>query len=1445
MDCEHVGFFVVLMLIGLLVAPPMQVAVAQEALILDDILAEQEKYRRQVRLITEEIRRFETTLPSGFSAATLGDANPDYQRYRRELELRYSQLSKAEANLRGSVVRELVLETRGMDEPARKAYLDRRAAQSASTYRRRLEGMEGSIATGLRAADGDLERATVIGESEALLRTARLEAEMTSAALRRATGQPDTVRMAGLLNDASLTRTEVVGEFVDPHEKEAREWVATFERDQAINEYSKLARSGVMIDADTGRQITGVERLELAERSERVLVDKLNDRALKPNRYDILRYFATVDSRGTEATRIEHNIEESPEYRALDYLDIGSESSMPDFFRAMSVSVRKQQAGVNEWRTEFVPDNKFETGAGTAHIIAGNAGEMSLDAVDRRIGRYHREADAAVDAFSAAAATPDPADLSPEHHRLLKAYGYITGEPGDERYEVPTGGPSLSGLKQELNLPGAQLLDVISGKNISIIVASAAMPSAASSATGRLLQGIDVASEAAVATGMMATDIAVGIATDAAFEIYEKGDIDMDKFLIESVLVGSATDIAGSSLRRFSGGLAGELRDPAKRLAAEKWVAETLGMTSESALQSYFESAATGSDMTYEGFLSNMLNTAISKTTAATIDTAGTPDWIRQRMRANPEAVASLRNRDETARQELEAAKKKLAAVVGDLPEATVMVDPETNATEIDLALTGLDRGQVANRLTHALESGQITWKDLKAIYASQPEIRPIMAEVKKRRDDIFAGMVEEAKTLANKDLKAEYAYRKAQLEKQFADDPKALGDALVENERWYVEEEERIRAELFTPGSSDLTSDVDRSTKSEYVRKYLKALYDRRTGQYEAPATSAQAWDYNEYIDVFKDMKRLRPLTNDLADMPAGAGYEDLTHSEAVEANAMAAAMMHMTEAQRRVYRDNILEQAKSQAEREKIETQFRVAKQLVAEGDGALRAEMKRLVAENSALAGTDDLAIRAQDNLYGRRTEEIREKMVEFEMLDRQLKEAPEGSPEAAELKRKRDELAAEIERDWGVALREGIETYATFTSLEVVVNDMQSGDTKPEEFFKDLNYNKKNLSEWGQPMRDDHLRNMGNDQLMMMVHHMNSYNEGHESVIDAARAMSKYALRQALAMKLDGADPKTDPFKTFYRTALEMTQARKDPVALRKFLEKLGGGDADVGLRFFAEMIENNVAQAKGLFNPNLLRDKEGLDPAAEELREARARTVRRSELEREMERIKALEGPAAAAAVAAERADTAAVEIARLKAERERRKHLASNYRKEDWDKARELEARKAAIERRMHVLAEIEGLIPPGGELDVRDLFGNPMSDELKSLLEERKDVEKELAELRRAYVESDEHNEPDPELDRLDKQIEEQEDLLATLEDKEKEFDEAASEEETLLTEISLEDILGGGDEAAGSVVVLRAALEGSEAAIEITLPAEPAEEGSPEPKDADEERTDEETSQ
>lgn len=1392
--------------------------------VLQRVYSEQDKARQIMRSQLEFNRILDTQAPSGFVAAILGDSNPDHRRHHLKLALYSKQLAKAESRYRQSLSAQYIAATRGLNKEDTGRYLVEQRRLANQLYTKRQKELGEQLAFRLNNLKGKDARAKALAAVQGMLTTARLDQEMAEAAVRRHQGGDDGSRMATLKRQATTMKVTLQPtDIADPTLREAETFVRREVRDSAVDEYRRLARGGMLLNNKTRRPEEGTARRHMAEDAERALAAGFDKKALRSSRYDILRFMAKKDDRLAKAKEIKQAIAETPEYKALDYLSPSLGKNNAEYYRALALSVRQQEVGVDKWRTDFVPKSKFSAGAAAGHRIAGTAGDMSLDKVDKRISRYHREANAVVKAFEAAAdleskaargkiARADPALLSEAQRRLLTAHGYITGKGRQQRFTVPTGQQNLSGLKKDLNLPGSHLLDMISAKSVTQMVVSTAVPQMAAGRIGTMLQGLNVGNKA-VAAGVGTADLLVGIGVDAGFELAEKGKVDLSRMAIDATLLRAGLGSAG----RVTGGMASavtkRLKNPVFRKNAEAFVKDAIGLPSEAALQSYYQSAVQGTGVDYETFLSNLMNGAMSRRISGAIDrsNAKLPEFVRKEVADGTAAGKEMVNRHAEIQKRQARANKRLGNILGD--QITAPKTTDDSGAAIKAPPGALTREQMANRIGHALESGQISWPELKMLYADKPELGPVLQAVNKRRGDYFESLVKPAQELARKDLATEYRLRKERLEKNLAGDPQ-LKTALKNNDAWRDNELKLINTDPRAPGSDNITSDVDRSVASERVRKYLKGLYRKDVGNNKVPATSAQSYDVNEYIDVFPTINKLKHMQKELAGLPADGDFKGLDHSQAVEAQGLATAMLHMSPAQRKKYQDNVLKAAPDRKAKDLIRKQMKMAETSLARADGEMRTEINRLKAENPNLArNPSDLALRARDNLYGKRTEAIREKSTRMELLEARIAKMDKNSPEAQKLDQQRKKLAGEIHRDWGFTLREGIETYSSFTGLDAVVNDGQIPKISMRKLINDKNYTREGLAGKGRELSDAQLKNFMNDQVMMMTHHMNGFHEGHEGGSDAGSAMGKYAERAVLALKLMGKDLSKEPYKSLSEASEKMVAVRKDPAALQEVMAEIGrkfGGKADVdaGLLAVADMVQKAIPEAAGLWDPKLLRRKTTKSKDVENMRRIRSELANRRGLLENEKRLLETHGPASAAAANNRKQFALKTERETLEAEQKRRKHLGSSYRQKDWKKAEILEAERDVLTRRLTRMEMLNA--PHSATKEVRDKLGA---------------VNRQLNFLGKAYRNDGGKGvyEPDEEDTRIENRIASIKKEEAARESAAKEFAAQQSSEEKSITEKPPFDedrvykVTELARETVGKAGVIRIGLDGASAEIRI----------------------------
>jgi hypothetical protein len=1215
-------------------------------------------------------------------------------------------LQTAVARYRQAVTAELLLEAADLHGDARAEFLRRQQQEARARYDKLRQDAKAYLINRLPAAGSDAERTKIQASVEDTLHQARARLEMASEALRRTyTVNTTQVRLKELLDRISSNYVEepLRPSYGISHgniqgapeaERRAEHWLRLRQREADVSEYVRLARGGIVLDPETGAVIQGTERQRIARNAEQQLVEALKRANLNEGVLANLMGFA--DTRGNLAAERDADIKASDEYRALDFIRSSLEGAgAQEVLRALALAVRHEQTRINDWRAKRIPEGGeggitgwlYENFVAKQKVGLGRASEIgdwgltkdSLEEIDRRIAIFQRDADAVVEAFSAAARTPNPRDLlqtetGRRHHRLLERYGYIAkGKDGAQRYEIPTDARVSARLARDLRLPGGSWLDIISGANVIKLVLLAAAPELAAARLGVLLEGLELGA-GTVRIGTLAADALAGTALDAGIQRYVEGQtVEADKLAIESLFLAPVIQGVSRLAGEASSAVAALLKDRTRREAAEKFLTQTLGLASETALQSYWQAQLQGK-LTYEDFLSNLINGAISR---------GARGALEGTYNARSRAVDSIRGYRGGRVTLPEAVGQILRGDEGRAARAEILSRAEESQQRFDEAVRNL-KNVIGDDMSHpdapvklvtALENGQYSWADLKMLYRNDPDkLRPLMAAANEARARFSETIVAKARIRAREQIHREYRERVQKLTDALKETDQ-LRPALEQAAAWRDQQLELLQRDPFAPGSKDLTSDIDRSAASPYFRNALKRLTDEAFTEdgRRLPPTSARAYDLNEYIDVFPVIKRTKQIDLTRETAP---GFGALTHYQAVEAGSLSAAMLHMTPAERARFKDNAL-RAADPANRRTLEVQFDYAEQSLRRGDQELQAEVDRLVRQGADRSSADAV-VRARDNLYGERTQRLGDLEAQLGRLD----------PNSAEAKR----LAAEIEREWSYTLREGIETYSTFAGLEAIVIQGQLKDRSIRNLIDAPAFNAQALN-----LRPEQARAILNDQVLMIVEHIHAFNRGHESTLDAASALGKYAERAVLALKLTGVDVSTGPVAELSRISDLLVQARKDPAKLQEQIAKYGNGDADQGLINLSTLLQRALPGLDGLFDPKLLHtaatDGAGAragETAGRTLAQVRAQLALQREREQERERARAHYGSGQVARTVADRIGRMEQELASLRAQKARDDRLRATYRRDDWTRAESLESERASLVRQRDLLPNRE-----------------------------------------------------------------------------------------------------------------------------------------------------------
>lgn len=1311
----------------------------------DTRLSDQDQLR--LLLQTEFVAR--TKAPNGWTDVFLGDSNPDLRRFNRTMAQHSQNTAKAESAYRQALTAQIIANTRGLPRDQARAYITKMAHETFLARQRGHQNVRETLRYKLSNAKTDAEKAKARAFAESILRTRALEDEVYQSALRRHDGQGDAARMRELLRRIANRKTTLrPSDIANSDERAREEFLRRSQTELEVAEYRRLARSGTFLSEQNGQPVSGQSRLAMARDAEQVLVNRLNAKALRPSRYDILAFTLSKDERAIRAETLAKEIKETPEYVALDMLSPADFGNQGMRYLAVASALRQQQQGVADWRAKFVKGtdtgiaavdgftSMLQTGAADYSRIWDNAGDMSLSKVDARISRYNAHVDQLIPAITEAgklqlearrAGKPlDLSKLSARSRELLIKAQMLQGKPGQQRLVLNDKTRVFGGLNEGLNLPGDHFLNSVSGLNMLEMAATTYIPAAGSGKVAKMLEGLKV-SRTGVQAARFGTDLGVGMILTGATDYAKTGKVDPSKIAIESSLLQLGLGSAGSVTNGAARAMASHLtKNPTARAATEKALRTAMGLPSEAMLQSVYQAKLQGSDVSYEMFLANLMNAGMSRGVSHSIESpflSHLPKSLRRK----------VVDANDVVQRSKDVAEARLKEVLGDQVTGKAAEDGGIRTRE------GTPEDTLRKTMDEALSSGKITWGELTMLYGDNPGLKPVLQAVNNHRAEYFQKLVEPAQNAARRELTGEFTWRSNQIKKLYANDPTKLKAEEARLQREYDAELKLINTAPKAPGSDNLTSDVDRSIASERVRRQLKQMYRNDRGGYEIPASSAQSYDVNEYINVFPDIRKTMGQAKELANIQVKEGdYNGLTQDQAIEAQGMATAMLHMNAAQRDQYRRNVRSSAGDRALADK---QLAAAGKSLLRADREMQAEMQAVARDNPNLkANPADLAVRARDNLYGRRTEAIRKDNLKLMHLEHDIqalkdKKVPEDAPERVKLEEARKALQAKIHRDWGFALREGIETYASFSGLDSIVSDGQMKKIPIRELINNKKYYRVKPGEKQEnppegviekELSDRQVQAFLDDQINMMTHHVNGLHKGGEDVVGAASALGKYGERAVLGLKLQGKDLTKPPYLAFSRWSEAMVKNRKDPEKLKETLREIssafgGNGNEKHGLLQFVKMAEASLPGAKGVWDAKAM----GLKPAQTAanqpptMQQLKTQLANRRRMLEEEEELRLRYGPASARKSNETKRLALKEELTRLEAKKARRAAFGKKYLREDWDKAESLEAKERSLQERLAQL----------GKLSKNDKAAVPIINELR-------ETRKQLEGLRNKYKE-------------------------------------------------------------------------------------------------------------
>ena len=1205
------------------------------------------------------------------------------------------QLAATQNTFKQAVAAEVVSVVAGLPENAQAAEV----VNLRNAANQRLVTLEGNatvrLKDGLTAATTEEQRVHVYASMESALVKARAEVAVLDETVRRisplqtaaSADRADNASRVALERLLSGIQTTFVEEPRRPDwnivngvrptalDREIEEWLRTRKLEADLQQYMWLADNGVFVNLSTGEVITGELRDRLAKNAKLQLVEALQAKGYTAGAVRTL--FGWGDSRLDLAAHIEAGVRSNNWYSALTFIRPSMSGASPrEAFLAFAHVLRQAADDVHQWRGQLIPEGGMGGVSGTLYEwfvakrkaglgLATRISSGEIKAQDERIEEFEAETGAVVRALLAAANTPNPGDLGASEFQLLRQFGFITpNSVGGFMYTLPSGNVTGT-LQKDLNLLGATLLDVISAENAINVVIMVGAPHVAAARVGVIAEALG-ASELGIAFTSFAASALTGVALDAAGQIYYyDGTVQWDRLVLDNVVLGFSMPVVGAVAGGTSKALAALIKDKEKRKLVETALVQALGLSGETALQTYWQAKVKGSGVSEEDFLAALFSNVFGRgvPVMGALTRKVKQDLIRVAwLNEPPKWFTAELTTNRALREEWDAATLRASEVRTRLNEASETLRKILGS---DVDKEWGDPAVVA-KVAAALESKALTFAQLKLLFGSdEKQFTPLLAAIKEHRTRLFTSFIGAAREDARQAIERDFAIK---LEAASKDNAAGAREAAV---KWREDHLKLLAEEPIAPGSKDLTSDMDRSSASPYLRnslrKFADAAFALNGGE---PATSGQAYDVQEYFGVFMPIRRAMNSGVSVAGVlvPISGGGRVVTHAMLVEAEALAGALMYMTPAQRTLRKQNAIKEAGGDRDAvDDVVLLFELADRTLRSGEQELKAELDRL-----AQTGLDpthpDTVMRARDNLYGRRALELTDKELRLATLDA-------GSQAAKE-------LAAEIERGWNKANREGIEMYTTHTSINWVVMRGQVIDKSTRTQINDRDFQ--------MPANGFVVTFTGylNDQVMLITEHVNAFHEGHESAAQAGSALAKYSERVVGGLQGRGVDITSGKALELSTVSEALMKVRKFPDKLEAQLaqfafEKYGTRDAEQGILYVARLLEENLPGMDGVFDPKLLHGPDGLPltgTATGAVAGGPRFAIRVFDKDRQEEIAHDLvfDGPNAVVTRLTSELTLLEREVARLEAEEKHDAQLASKYRPQDSAFAARLEDERAA-----------------------------------------------------------------------------------------------------------------------------------------------------------------------
>lgn len=1122
--------------------------------------------------------------------------------------------------------------------------------------------------------------------------------------------------------------------------EEVREFLLSWDRHFAIQELEYMAQFAVMFDSRTGWPIEEPQRSDIARLILLNMAEYFQSQSKAHVEYrkevpanwllDPALFFKSDDWRAEFATRFRTQAE-SDRFRVAALLSGTVEPTPKQFFLATAHSLTLHSS---EFIDAFIRDYLQNSGNSTANALwetglgtrlrvldVSLSGNDGIGKVKARLKKVMKESDRVAAVFKRAAEEENPAKLSTADHKLLEAYGFIvrttdadTGEP-KEIYTLANSRRSLghwgARLRKDLDLPGATVLDVVSPRNVAMIAAAALIPQATTAWLSAGLEGL-VWSERGMIVARALVEGGVSFYWDSALEgtenYFKKGEfnVNWERNFLDSVLLGGIQSISGDLLQLHLKTKAHQLRHSTTNPQLKKFLKAALNegdptvareifgiiedgllVTNDTALGFAFQGLIHNEELDSADFLTMLLQGAMAR--AYGRSKKSIPEFIAKYKAKNKRFKALHK-----ALQTNPGLRKEFIKNL----EASKLRDDETAKRYI--AAVRQEGGSAETRF-HQNLAGEFSFKEMKTLLSRGEVTAELMAAVDVLRERLFDKLVHIARIDAVEEIKRSFNKFYDHALEVTKGDTKLAKKLALQRQKYEID---AAMEKPFTPGSRTPTSDIDRATRSIFLRKHLVHLWDlhaRANGDGDI-VTSAKAFDVNEYINVFPFIKNNReflPLLRKRT-FDAGFGAGEMSHDQAKLAIALSGAMrsmsirkmdIHIANHSKRII--NLIQRGLAKdADLTAFKIRAKWAKAHLLDSRSQLAEKAAEIVRDGDGKPGDGDVELRAKEKLYNDRMTKVADLQWELSLLEEQnLAKSPNAL-----------DKRARIERELSIAMRDGIETYTSTVGLDIIVNRVQADtktivnangeteevDLKIADRLEQANFTLE--GELGEYYSKADIQGLIHDQVMFLAQHAAEFNHGLENEYLTGRALGKYLERYFLGEKILGMDiakvrekPESDPTRRLLEIAQALVRHKNDPAKLVEVLQDASRQVPPTARNGVAELFYLMEAVVPGMREQTdvLIIDKKKTTPppllgAIDKLSDPIVKELIAKIFEREKSKHKIIAEVAGSKGLMAYMDDELSViasELAFLRAEKKKMLDLARKYRLTDWKRVIKLQ----------------------------------------------------------------------------------------------------------------------------------------------------------------------------